>query len=226
MIDRDHEINTPDRAAGRSLLAVRSFSLEEYMPGLTVTEKEHWKERIARRIDKRIEVLTAGEPNLMDRIQQDARQRALQSLGLAELQAELDTIEQKKEELERRENEAHRAMVAIVRRVPAAQVELHRYGSNYEQEVSKAVERRRAVHEDELLAEDTLGQKILRLRLEKDTLLDTIWLATSPVQLRDLWTKVGELLGDELTALQQQVLAPAPAGAIPSPTTNEEPAHA
>jgi hypothetical protein len=196
------------------------------MPGLTVTEKEHWKERIARRIDKRIEVLTAGEPNLMDRIQQDARQRALQSLGLAELQAELNSIEQKKEELERRENEAHRAMVAIVRRVPAAQVEVTQYSHQYEQEVNKAVERRRTVHEDELLASDPLGQRILRLRSEKDNLLDTVWLATSPVQLRELWAKVGELLGDELTPLQQQVLAPAPAGAIPSPTTNEEPAHA
>ena len=31
------------------------------MSGLTVTEKEHWKNRIARRIDKRIEAITAGE---------------------------------------------------------------------------------------------------------------------------------------------------------------------
>ena len=27
------------------------------MPGLTVTEKEHWKQRIARRMDKRIDEL-------------------------------------------------------------------------------------------------------------------------------------------------------------------------
>ncbi len=30
--------------------------------GLTVTEKEHWKDRIARRIDKRIEAIFAEEP--------------------------------------------------------------------------------------------------------------------------------------------------------------------
>ena len=52
------------------------------MPTLTVTEKEHWKGRIARRIDKKIEALTASDPNFFDRIDRQARQRALESLGL------------------------------------------------------------------------------------------------------------------------------------------------
>jgi len=60
------------------------------MAGLTVTEKEHWKERIARRIDRRIAAIEAEEPNLMDRVKREARERALESLGLAPLQAELD----------------------------------------------------------------------------------------------------------------------------------------
>ena len=49
------------------------------MSGLTVTEKEHWKKRISRRIDKRIEVITAGDPDFFERIDRDARQRALES---------------------------------------------------------------------------------------------------------------------------------------------------
>ena len=52
---------------------------------ITVTEKEHWKGRIARRIDKKIESLCAEDANLMDRIQRQAENRALESLGLAEL---------------------------------------------------------------------------------------------------------------------------------------------
>ena len=51
---------------------------------LTVAEKEHWKDRISRRIDKKVETLLAAEPNLMDRVHRDARQQALQSLGLAD----------------------------------------------------------------------------------------------------------------------------------------------
>ena len=39
-----------------------------------------------------------------------------------------------------------------------------------------------------------------------------IWLATSPSQVRELWTKVGELLGDEPTALEREALAIPPAG--------------
>ena len=56
-----------------------------------------------------------------------------------------------------------------------------------------------------------LGRQILRLRAEKDRLLDTVWLARSPAQIRQLWTKVGELLGDELTHLEREALAIAPA---------------
>lgn len=52
------------------------------MPGLTVTEKEHWKERISRRIDKKIDAIAAEQPNLMDCVQRESREKALQSLGL------------------------------------------------------------------------------------------------------------------------------------------------
>jgi len=43
------------------------------MAGLTVTEKEHWKERISRRIDKKIEAIAAEQPNLMDRVQRESQ---------------------------------------------------------------------------------------------------------------------------------------------------------
>jgi hypothetical protein len=174
------------------------------MPNLTVTEKEHWKERIARRLDKRTEVLTASDPCLMDRIRDQARQRALQSLGLAAVQAELDSVEKQKEDLERRERQAHRAMLATVRRVPVEEVD--DYIHYQHADVSSVIQRRQAIHEEELLADDALGQEILRLRHEKENLLDTIWLATSPNQIRQLWQKVIELLGDEQTTLQKEAV--------------------
>ena len=54
------------------------------MANLTVAEKTHWRDRIEARIDRRIEAITAGEPGLIERIKQEARVRALASLGLAE----------------------------------------------------------------------------------------------------------------------------------------------
>ena len=60
--------------------------------------------------------------------------------------------------------------------------------------------------EDELLKDSPLGRQILKLRAEKDALLDTVWLATSSAQVRDLWSRVSAVLGEEVTPLQQQIL--------------------
>jgi hypothetical protein len=114
------------------------------MPNLTVSEKEHWKERITRRIDKRIELLSASEPALLDRIREQARQRALQSLGLAEFQAAVDAIVEQRQELERRERQAHRVMLATVRRVPMEAVEDYFHCSPIE--ISNAIQRRQSIH--------------------------------------------------------------------------------
>ena len=57
------------------------------------------------------------------------------------------------------------------------------------------------------MAESDVGRRIVTLRRERENLLDTIWLATSPVQLKTLWSKLAELLGDEQTQLQRDALA-------------------
>jgi len=176
------------------------------MPSLTVTEKEHWKERISRRIDKRIETVLAAEPNLMDRIHRDGRQRALTSLGLAEWQSELDTIQRQKELLEKRAQQVLKAMLAHVQGVPAEDLEDTCYGYHRDEEVRSAVAKRQKVHEDELLAECDTGKEVLRLRQEQEDLLDTVWLATSAAALKTLWSKVNELLGKEPTRLERDAL--------------------
>jgi hypothetical protein len=182
------------------------------MPGLTVAEKTHWRDRIAARIDKRIEAIAADDPSLLERVKRAARQRALESLGLAELQAELDTVVAERAALDRRERRTRRTMLARVRRVAVEDLEDHSYSCELH-EINAAVVKRQAIHEDELLAADATGQRVLGLRAEKDRLLDTVWLATSPVQIRQLWTRVGALLGDEPTELEREALAIAPVDA-------------
>ena len=182
------------------------------MSHLTVTEKQHWKERIAKRIDRRIEALCASEPSLMDRVERQARERAVHSLGLAEMDAEARALEEQEQQLERRQREVFRAMLATVRRVPVEDIPETCY-LRLPDEVANAVRKRQAVHEEELLAEDALGQQIVRLRREKENLLDTVWLAASGQQIKELWKKVAELLADEPTPLQQEALAIPPAAA-------------
>jgi cysteinyl-tRNA synthetase len=188
-------------------------SKEQHPMSLTVAEKEHWKDRISKRIDKKVETLLAAEPNLMDRIHREARQRALQSLGLADWQHELDDIERQKDQLEKRSRRVLKAMLAHVQGVPTEDVEDTGYGYTRDQEIKSAVANRQKVHEDELLAECDTGREILRLRREQEDLLDTVWLATSAAALKALWSKVNELLGTEPTRLERDALAIAPVDA-------------
>ncbi len=176
------------------------------MSGLTVTEKEHWKNRIARRIENRIEAITASDANFFDRITRDARQRALKSLDLDKYQTELEDCQQQKDALEKREKQTHKAMLAKVRGVNPDDLD-DCYSYRHDSEVENAVKRRKDIHEEELLGESELGQQVLKLRHEQEELLDVVWLASSGKQIRDLWAKVAELLGDEQTQLQRDALA-------------------
>ena len=176
------------------------------MPGLTVAEKNHWKDRLSKRIDRRIETIAAEEPNLLDRVKRDARARAMQSLNVAELQVDVDAIEQQEETLDKRKSLLHRTMLARVRRVPLETIDQHYTPTHYNNEVENAVKSRQSIHEDELLADCEIGRRILTLQREKESLLDCVWLASSPIQVRELWSKVSELLGDEQTQLHRDAL--------------------
>ncbi len=175
---------------------------------LTVKEKEHWKERIDRRIEKQIEALCADEAGFMDGIHEKARQRALESLGVAKLQHRLDHIQRQEESLEARQKRTQREMIAILRGIPLRDVKNDLW--RVKDDIETAVKKRQLVHEDELLAETDRGREILNLRMEKDNLLDTVWLATSPKQIKDLWEKVDDLLGGPQTKLQREALTMEP----------------
>jgi hypothetical protein len=186
------------------------------MPGVTMTEKEFWKTRIAARIGKRIEAIHARHPALFDRLKRAAHAEALRSLGLAEAHAELESIKAEEEALDRRRKSAKRAMLATLRGVPIEDVAdgVHLgFGGDPPHEASEAVEKRQAVHEAEALAADPIGREVARWELERENLLDTVWLATSPTQIKQLWTKVGALLGDEPTGLEREALAIEPTDA-------------
>jgi hypothetical protein len=185
------------------------------MPGLTVTEKNHWRDRIAARVGKAVERIKAQHPALFDRVKRQAHAQALESLGLTDSYAELEAIKAEQAALARREKRAQRAMLATLRGVPIEEVAdgYHmKYGIELPlpSEVAEAITRRQAAHTEQMLADDPVGQQIARLEAEKDNLLDTVWLAASPSQIKQLWTKVSELLGDEPTPLEREALAIAP----------------
>jgi hypothetical protein len=183
------------------------------MAGLTVAEKQHWKEAIERRIDRRIEAIAADSPGLIERVRREAKQRAMQSLGLAGPQAELDAIAEQRRSLDAQERRTQREMVARIRGVAAAEVpECACYGYHFTHALEEAVRKRQEAHEQELLGADPVGRGVLRLRAERERLLDVVWLSVSPREIRALWSRVGALLGDEPTDLEREALAISPDG--------------
>lgn len=180
------------------------------MPGLTVSEKNHWKDRLANRIDKQITRVASEDPNLLERVKRQARERALQSLDIADLQQQVEALEKEEEALEKREGQLKCAMLARVRGVPVEAIdeEYSVYAkSRIDNEIEQSITRRVGVYEEDFMSQSDVGRRIVALRHERENLLDTIWLATSPVQLKTLWSKLAELLGDEQTQLQRDALA-------------------
>jgi hypothetical protein len=182
------------------------------MAGLTVTEKSFRKDRIAARIARRVEAIKAQHPALFDRVKRESYAQALQSLGLAAPYAELEAVQAEEATLARRKKHAQRTMLAALRGVPLDEVSDSinvRYGGELPLpiEAAEALSKRQAAHQEQLLGDDPVGCQIARLETERDALLDVVWLATSPAQIRTLWSKVGALLGDEPTHLEREALA-------------------
>jgi hypothetical protein len=138
------------------------------MPGLTVSEKQHWKDRIAARIAHRVEAIKAEHPTLFDRDRREAHSQALGSLGLSGPYAEREVVQAEEAALARRKKRAQRSMIAALRGVPVEEVcdtFSVRYGSTQPlpAEAAEAIDRRQAVHEERLLADDPVGRRVAGL---------------------------------------------------------------
>ena len=175
---------------------------------LTVSERTHWRDRIGKRIDRRIETLVAKQdPTLLQRVSEQARDKAYESLGIDSQRRELEQLEKQKEKIERRERRLGAEQRAVIKGT-RVEDELERgssYGC-YHGEVEKAVEARAKALETGILAESDLGKQVIALREEKDNLLDTVWLATSSSQIKELWEQVNALLAVTPTSLEEKAL--------------------
>ena len=188
---------------------------------VTVAEKFHWKDRIASRIDRRVEAMVSAEdPGLLQRVSKEANERAVHSLGIADLQRRMERIERQRKELDAAERRVRAERRALVNGTEAeAEMENLRWFAGPDHEVDRAVRQRAEAIEPDILAESELGRRVLALRAEKENLLDTVWLATSGSQIKELWGRVNELLGVQPTALEAEALriAPEPENGAPQP---------
>jgi len=184
------------------------------MTNLTVREKEHWKDQIERRIDKAIgKLLRQNEPGLLDRIERLAKEQARESMGLSDLWEISNHISEQVSALRKEQTNLKNQMYAIVTGCSpdeVAELEDSYYGRCVDSKVDVAVNARAKVIEQELLAIDPLGQQVLALRQEKEELLDTVWLATSGRQMKELWQHLTNQLNEQPTKLQADAINIAP----------------
>ena len=95
---------------------------------LTVAEKGHWRDRIAKRIDQRIETLVAKQdPMLLQRVTEQARAKAYASLGIESQQREFEELQKQKEQIERRERRLRAEQRSVINGTPV-EAELERGG--------------------------------------------------------------------------------------------------
>ena len=169
---------------------------------LTVKEKEHWKERIAKKIDKAIEKAYRDEGNgLQDAIRVEARARVMKQYGLQSYMKQHEhlctQIMDLQSQMLKLSQETSKSLESMS--IRSYRMDEHAFIQNVIHHAAAAVEK-------EILQESEFGRKILRLEREREELTDTIWLATSTVQIRSLWKDFSAMLTEEPTELQKQAL--------------------
>lgn len=172
------------------------------MSRLTVTEKEHWKERVERRINKAIDALSEQHPEFMKELQSKSEAKVLKTLGVFEMKQQLDALQSQIKDLRAEESRIECAYQSKITGKPESDCRNYYVTS----EVDRIIQSRQTTVEEQLLAQSKIGQRLLALRHEKEELLDTIWLATTNRHIQDLWRRVVEVLGDESTDLQKDIL--------------------
>lgn len=183
--------------------------------GLTIKEKDHWRERIGSRIRKRIEVLIASEePGFRKRIDDMARRQVFDSTGTTSLFDRLEEIETERESAEDEHQQLLKRLdheKEVIYRQAGQRFKVTNRGDRsyygLETRVDYKLRELTEVKVRDLMQADPLGQKVLELESEQEALLDTVWLATSPSQIKELWSKLADLLEQTPTQLQKDALA-------------------
>lgn len=169
---------------------------------LSITEKNHWKDRIAQRIDKRVNQIKCANPEFFQKISEQAKAEAIKRAKIGKEMSRLLEIEGTKAALA---TEEEKLLKSVYRTLYGKECDSSSY--YLRNHIDSRIEELQRHHEEALLREDSLGRELSGLLAEKESLLDTVWLATSPRQVTDLWVKALKLLGEETTGFQQDVLS-------------------
>lgn len=170
---------------------------------LTITEKNHWKERIAQRIDKRINQIKCSNPELFQKISEKAKAAAIKT---AKIEGQISRADEIDLEIKRLDSERDK-LLGTAYSTLFGKDSWRSY--SVRSDIDSRIAELQLYEKEALMQESEIGRQVASLMAEKESLLDTVWLATSPRQVTDLWQKALKLLGEETTAFQQEILSSA-----------------
>lgn len=174
---------------------------------LTVKEKEHWKQQIEKRIEKAIALAYRSKgQEWQNALKEKAEAKAIKRLGLS------NYLEQYSD-LDKQQKDLYDKLEKLVEEYEKPYRNSHSYRTHLSGHylIKQVIEEEASLIEQELLQDSEIGQKILQLQQEKEGLLDTIWLATSPAQIRTLWKDFTTMVTDQPTQLQVKAMNYRPA---------------
>lgn len=170
---------------------------------IRLAEKEHWKERIEEKIKKRISAVKSENAKLFEDIQREAEAKTIESLGLTEDMKRLEKLKAKETETSAQWKEL---TTSVRNRLFPNNKEIGHCYSHYN-EIRNAISEIRKAHEEKIYGNHEVGRELLKLQNERENILDTVWLATSPRQVTELWQRVVNLLGEDTTDFQKEILS-------------------
>lgn len=174
--------------------------------GLSVTEKQNIKEIIEERIDREIERIQTENKPAADSIKEEARTQTLTALNITDHMSELMSIKEQLAELGEQKKQLENRILEMLG------VDMRKanygYGASSEQAIESKIASASRSYEKKLLTAHPILGKIVTLRQEKDNLLQSVWIATSNVQVKQLFDMVNQLLASvptELEAMAQNI---------------------
>jgi hypothetical protein len=146
-----------------------------------------------------------GGPEFKAQIEKRSRERVVERYGIQEVHSEREKLQQQIDAFHERLENLDRTIVQMLRDQGVTKGSRPYFSlENFLDSETLAIRR-------EILQEFEIGRRIVQLQDEQEQLLDTVWLATSSVQIRNLWQDMMAILGESTTELQQQALSYTPA---------------
>lgn len=163
--------------------------------GITVTEKQELRDIINGRVEKKIQQLKMANETDFSKMEAEARKVAIHELGIGDYAQRHEDIEVAISRLNKEKDKLEKEACEKL----GVKSDWHRH--DY---IEERIKSGQEIVVDRMMKGHPVGLKILTLKKEQDRLLETVWIATSTAQVKELFERVNEILDEGSTPLGEK----------------------